>query len=166
MEFGVERDTIADSILDWIDGDSNFKLNGAEEDYYQGLEEPYSCKDAYFDVVEELLLVNGVRDQEKQWVFYGKEDKGEKRPGLRDLVTTFVPRNTPTNLATAPEGVLKAMKKARKEKPTPSDNFSIIATGRPSGGAPTRSLRAVVRRNTGGKPPFILLYWNDNYSPE
>src|SRR5512139_4077535 len=34
MEIGVERDTVADSILDWMDKDSLKKANGAEEEYY------------------------------------------------------------------------------------------------------------------------------------
>ena len=161
MEFGVDRDTVADSILDWVDETDSKKLNGAEEQEYQALTPPYSCKDGEFDVVEELLLVRGVTRE----IFEGGEVDGKKRPGMRDLVTTFVPQGTKVNLATAPEEVLKAMKLARTATLTQSNNFSIIATGYPGGSDQSRSLRAVVRRDTGSKPPFILLYWNDNYSP-
>lgn len=68
------RDTIVDSILDWRDADDLHRVNGAEDDYYQSLPEPYDCKDADFDTVEELLLVRGVTPE----LFYG---------GLREMVT-------------------------------------------------------------------------------
>jgi general secretion pathway protein K len=55
-----EKDVIADSIMDWRDSDRNHRLNGAENDYYQSLPDPYECKDAEFDAREELLRVRGV----------------------------------------------------------------------------------------------------------
>lgn len=58
----MEKDTIADSVLDWRDKDELHRLNGAENDYYGTLDPPYSCKDADFDSVEELLLVRGVTE--------------------------------------------------------------------------------------------------------
>ena len=56
----TERDVIADSILDWRDENSFHHLNGAEDDYYASLPEPYGAKNAPFDMIEELLLVKGV----------------------------------------------------------------------------------------------------------
>ena len=35
VEDKIERSTISDSILDWIDADKNHRLNGAEDDYYK-----------------------------------------------------------------------------------------------------------------------------------
>ncbi|RJP84111.1 MAG: hypothetical protein C4518_19595 [Desulfobacteraceae bacterium] len=55
-----EKDVIADSIMDWRDTDRNHRINGAENDYYQSLPEPYDCKDGDFDSKEELLKVRGV----------------------------------------------------------------------------------------------------------
>jgi general secretion pathway protein K len=57
---GPQRDVVTDSILDWRDGNHDFHLNGAEDDYYASLPSPYGAKDgpAYFK--EELLLVKGV----------------------------------------------------------------------------------------------------------
>ena len=55
-----QKDVIADSILDWRDSDRNHLINGAEDDYYQSLPEPYECKDGDFDAKEELLRVRGV----------------------------------------------------------------------------------------------------------
>ena len=51
---------VADSILDWVDSDSNPRPLGAEIDYYQSLPEPYMAKNGNFDTVDELLLVKGM----------------------------------------------------------------------------------------------------------
>ena len=51
---------IADSILDWVDEDSDPHTNGAEDGYYEGLAQAYACKDAKFQIREELLLVKGM----------------------------------------------------------------------------------------------------------
>ena len=48
---------VADSIVDWRDADSNVTGQGAETSYYQGLPEPYQCKNSNFETVEELRLV-------------------------------------------------------------------------------------------------------------
>ena len=51
---------LAGSILDWRDTDSNVtEGGGAENDTYQRLNPPYRCKNAPFESVEELRLVNG-----------------------------------------------------------------------------------------------------------
>jgi general secretion pathway protein K len=76
--FGLEgetRDVVTDSILDWRDPDDLYRVNGAENDYYRSLKEPYDCKNANLDAIEELLLVRGVTPD----LFYGKrrEKAGE-----------------------------------------------------------------------------------------
>lgn len=73
-----QKDIIVDSILDWRDENNLHRVNGAEDDYYRSLSEPYECKDGYFDTVEELLLVRGMTPE----LFYG---------GLRDIVSAFKP---------------------------------------------------------------------------
>lgn len=55
-----EAQAIANCIADWRDADSDLREGGAEDDYYQGLDNPYACKDGWFQVLEELLLVKGV----------------------------------------------------------------------------------------------------------
>jgi DNA uptake protein ComE-like DNA-binding protein len=58
---------VAAAIVDWRDSDSNLTANGAEEDHYLSLAEPYHCKNGPFETVEELLMVRGMtRD-----LFYG-----------------------------------------------------------------------------------------------
>jgi hypothetical protein len=60
LEEGDERSALVDAILDWLDSDSNPRAYGAEEDTYQELVPPRHCRNAPFETVEELLLVNGI----------------------------------------------------------------------------------------------------------
>jgi general secretion pathway protein K len=92
--FGLEgevKDIVVDSILDWRDPDDFYRLNGAENEYYQSLKEPYYCKNRNLDSIEELLLVRGVTPA----LFYGgkKIRKGEEelldRIGLEDLFSIY-----------------------------------------------------------------------------
>jgi type II secretory pathway component PulK len=56
-------ETVADSILDWLDADDEPREYGAESDYYASLDPPYACKNGPLDTVEELLRVKGVTPQ-------------------------------------------------------------------------------------------------------
>lgn len=55
--------TAASSVLDWIDGDSDLEVengrDGAENQYYQTMPDPYYAKNGPFESVEELLMVRG-----------------------------------------------------------------------------------------------------------
>ncbi len=55
-------DMIVDSILDWVDynDDDQEHTEGAENDYYNGLESPFPCKNGPMDTIEELLLIKGM----------------------------------------------------------------------------------------------------------
>jgi len=91
--FGLEdedRDVIVDSILDWRDKDHFHRVNGAEDDYYRSLSEPYECRDGDFMSVGELLLVRGMTPE----LFYG---------GLEDIVTVY-----------EDDSILKSKKKKKK----------------------------------------------------
>ncbi len=88
---GEKRDIIVDSILDWRDPDDLFRVNGAENDYYRSLKEPYDCKNGNLDSIEELLLVRGVTPE----LFYGKKlerKEGEEKSeaiGLKHLFSIY-----------------------------------------------------------------------------
>jgi type II secretory pathway component PulK len=56
----LDADTITDSVLDWIDPDDLTHLNGAEDNYYGSLPDPYKSKDGPFLSNEELTLVQGI----------------------------------------------------------------------------------------------------------
>lgn len=76
--YDVERDTIVDSIIDWVDKDHEHLMSGAEDEYYESLEDPYECRDGEFVIVEELLLVRGVTED----IYYGRfnpeDEEGER----------------------------------------------------------------------------------------
>ena len=109
---GEERDIIVDSIIDWVDKDHNHLMNGAEDEYYETLEDPYEARDGEFVIPEELLLVRGITDdlfyaspydpeeEDKDWDKEGRSffdfsesEDSEGRimasQGLSELFTTF-----------------------------------------------------------------------------
>ncbi len=80
VEDGEARGII-DSLIDWIDsgdGDGEEEF-GAEENYYQSLTPPYSCKNGPIESIEELLQVKGITRE----LLYGTEEK----PALAPLLT-------------------------------------------------------------------------------
>ncbi|MDH4266819.1 MAG: type II secretion system protein GspK [Deltaproteobacteria bacterium] len=127
---GEARDILVDSLLDWRDPDDLYRLNGAENDYYQSLPEPYECKNGNLDSIEELLLVRGVTPE----LFYGKkgtlpegeEDEKTNRIGLKDIFSIYaLGEQVDINSATLPvlrfslglpSEMARAIIRARKEK--------------------------------------------------
>jgi len=63
------RQTIRDSIIDWMDQDDFHGLNGAESDYYQQRGASYLPRNVPFLASkDELRLVRGIRDiSEEEW---------------------------------------------------------------------------------------------------
>jgi len=108
---GADRDTIADSIADWIDKNSFHRLNGAEDDYYKELPDHYEAKDGPLDTVDELLWIRGITPE----IFYGPDKENFKdnkegdeagRPlGLQKIFTVRT-GSVRVNLNTAPIEVL------------------------------------------------------------
>jgi len=101
-----DADIIADSILDWRDSDKLFRMNGAEDDYYQTLNPPYRAKNSRFDTVEELLLVKGITPA----YFYGYPERTVEgsviyKYGLSRYFTVYSNRNQ-INVNYAPLPVL------------------------------------------------------------
>ncbi len=89
---GEARDLAVDAILDWRDPDDFIRVNGAENDYYRSLKDPYDCKNGNFDSVEELLLVRGISPE----LFYGPkakpkegEEQAEEPVGLKDIFSIY-----------------------------------------------------------------------------
>jgi len=89
---GEAKDIVVDSILDWRDPDDLYRANGAENDYYHSLKEPYDCKNGNLDSVEELLLVRGITPE----LYYGRKavnkEGAEKRVeqiGLKEIFSIY-----------------------------------------------------------------------------
>jgi len=186
----VERDTIADSILDWRDKDHSFHFNGAEDDYYGGLRNPYGAMDGPFEAIGELLLVKGVTPE----IFYGTGKvppeyglqtaaaglkSGHEYAGLLPYIT--VSGNGKVNLNTAPPTVLDAMLgkgrsmeiALRRETEgylnwpvyggaVTSEVFSIRSEGEVRG--MKYAIEAIAMRAV-DDPEARVIYWNDNALP-
>ncbi|MBU0482372.1 MAG: general secretion pathway protein GspK [Proteobacteria bacterium] len=54
-----ERAVVADSLLDWRDGDDLYRVNGAERDYYEELPRPYVPRNAKIEDPGEFFLIRG-----------------------------------------------------------------------------------------------------------
>ena len=94
-------DTIVDSALDWKDKNvGTHRLNGAGDEYYESLPNPYKVKHADFDTPEELMLVKGVTPE----ILYGTRDK----KGIIDFLTVYS-RSGSINVNAAPKEVLMAI---------------------------------------------------------
>src|SRR5262249_36547062 len=60
MRLPEMTESAAESILDWIDADSEARAQGAEDDYYSGLDARYAPRNSAPESLEELLLVKDV----------------------------------------------------------------------------------------------------------
>lgn len=85
---------LADAVADWEDPDNTARPNGAETNYYSGLDPPYAAANAPFVSTTSLLLVKGVTPE-----IYER---------LAPYVTAL-PFPTPVNVNTAPPPVLAAI---------------------------------------------------------
>ena len=125
---GEANDVVVDSVLDWRDTNDFYRANGAENDYYLSLKEPYYCKNGNLDSIEELLLVKGVTPNlyhGKKGTPEGEEGSGD-RVGLKDIFSIYSPgEQVDINSATPlvmnmvlgiPREVSQQMVKAREEK--------------------------------------------------
>jgi general secretion pathway protein K len=115
--YDEERDTIVDSIIDWVDKDHERLMNGAEDDYYESLEDPYECRDGEFVILDELLLVRGVTED----IYYGRFNPGEEeetrgtvRPRRRSSFAADMPDDQ-----SMPMGVYQGL----------SEIFTVFSTG-------------------------------------
>jgi len=172
VEVGVERDIIADSILDWIDKDSNHRINGAESDYYQDQEPPYNAKNGTIESLEELLKVRGMTKE----IFFGSfEDETKKHIGLDQIFTVY--DATPVNPNTASSEVLSILfeqkeideiLRLKSEKgyynETTSTHFRIQSTGSLGAGKTRHTISVVMEKPKGAANAGLLThYWNDNH---
>jgi general secretion pathway protein K len=175
VQIGTERDEIVDAILDWRDLDDLRGLNGAEDEFYNNLEIPYSTRGARFETLEELLMVRGITPE----LFYGDDSQ----PGLRDLVTVWGNQRTP-NRFTAPYPVLAATRgeieadqmrirredapmasgRGRSRREVLSSYYTILAEGQIPKNKVYRQIRAVVQvigRGGGSAATVQVIHWDD-----
>ena len=177
LPLGSDRDTIVDSILDWIDKNDQHRVNGAESDYYQGLSPAYSAKNGPLDSLEELLKIRGVTPE----LFYGSEEYQsqessgtENAPGLARIFT--VQGVIQFNSNTAERAVLEIMypesqvdeiltKKQERGwyNQATSTHFKIEATGKFEHSPTQHTIMAIIeKQQTKDKATLLTRYWNDN----
>ena len=93
---GLEEEMV-EPILDWLDSDDIQRLEGAESDYYQGLQPAYRCANGPFRTIGQLFLVKGMN-----------EIKGLGDPKrLLDYLTIY--SDGKVNINTAPKEVLECL---------------------------------------------------------
>jgi len=98
---------LAAAIVDWHDSNDTPEANGAEDETYQRRQPPYRAKNANFESIEELALVNGAdeitlygEDANLNGVLDPNEDDGDKSlpadngdgkldAGILNFVTVF-----------------------------------------------------------------------------
>ncbi len=108
-EFFLMRDDSGydpvDAILDWLDyNDSDAEEpEGAETEFYQGLENPYSCKNGPMTCIEELLLVKGITPE----LYFG--DSEQEQAPLSEYLTVHGDWRGRVNVNTARVEVIAAI---------------------------------------------------------
>jgi len=74
---GGDADALINAVGDWTDRDNNPRVgNGAEDDYYLGMDPPYYAKNAPIDDISELLKIRGVTPE----LYWGDRFRGRSRP--------------------------------------------------------------------------------------
>ncbi len=171
-----------DALIDWLDTDSlQHGPNGAEDDYYIGLDPPYRTANTQMESLSELSLIREMKPEEIESLTRYEEDGKpvrllnviHKDPALRNMVT-------PVNINTASAPVLTALGvrnvqkvidgRPYKKLPTPaelgvksgkpiqglgteSDYFLLEATAK-IGRAVMRSY-SIIHREKGGKMTIV-----------
>ena len=83
---------IINCLKDWMDSlddDQETGASGAESEYYQDLDPPYTCANGPFDLLDEIFLVKGVsKDLLAHAPIEGFEDEGEPL-GFSEAFTVF-----------------------------------------------------------------------------
>ena len=95
---------LIESVLDWQDKDDNARVDGAESDYYEDLDQPYKAQNGPLFTVDELMLVKGFT----RTILYGgvidpESSRGDPMiiSGIADLLTTFGDKKINVNSASA-----------------------------------------------------------------
>ncbi len=169
-QFFAERDDSlpdpVDAILDWLDfGDMDAEEpEGAENDYYQSLENPYPCKNGPMDSIEELLLIKGITPE-----FYFGDAENEQAP-LSEYLTVHGDWLGRINANTAREDVIAAIVAGHtgtmdigigqqiydEARTTPFEDVSRLRQFVPTPPAEPNNQPRRVRRPTEGGPPVAV----------
>lgn len=154
-----------DAIIDWLDyGDMDAQEpDGAENDYYMSLENPYPCKNGPMDAIEELLLIKGITPE----VYFGNAEL-EQEP-LSEYLTVHGDWLGRVNVNTAREDVVAAVIAGHtgnmdlsaaqqiydEARHAPFENLSRLRSFVPPPPAAQQRRRGRVRRPADGGAPVL-----------
>lgn len=83
---------IINSVKDWLDFDDSITgLSGAESEYYQDIETPYSCRNAPLSNLNQLAMIKGVTPD----IFYNYNGM----PGISEYMTVYGMTNSGSTYA-------------------------------------------------------------------
>ena len=78
----IDPSCIINSVKDWLDFDDEITgLNGAESEYYQDSDTPYSCRNAPLSDLNQLATIKGVSPE----IFYDYNEM----PGISEYMTVY-----------------------------------------------------------------------------
>jgi len=89
---------VVNSLLDWMDRDDTIRPQGAESDFYQGLNPPYFAKNGPIDDISELLMIKNAAD------FYAPLDPTLQQQNVYNPLTSRF-NNAGNIIAAAPVGL-------------------------------------------------------------
>lgn len=171
----VERvDHIVDAILDWRDGDSLRRLNGAERQEYEMAGLDYAPANKPFESVDELRLVLGMTgalfDQiSPSLTVYSKHGGVNPLYASRDVLLAVMGNNSESvdqyiRLRESGAAVgMPAIPPEMKPYVTPAGGeiFSVASEGRVGGHAFRIDTKLMIKRASADQP-FELIDWSDN----
>ena len=80
-----------DSMMDWVDGDDEERDEGAEDDYYEGLDNPYFTPDKKINNFEEFRMIKGFshdpEDPEDSGIFF--DEQGNETINMKNFRDSF-----------------------------------------------------------------------------
>lgn len=121
----LDRLTVCSALIDWVDpntdrdpcdGGETATAAGPEDSYYQLLDRPYQRKNAAFDSLEELHLVQGVSDEFYERFFFPDIDDEKSR-----VVTVWGSGKVNVNSANARTLLALVCQMAKPETPLCND---------------------------------------------
>ena len=141
----------AASIIDWRDADSNITSGGAESEYYLMLPDPYECRNAPLETVEEMFLIRGVTTD----IIYGRD---ANRNGIIDAgeSTGVITVSSGSTSSRLDRGIINFVTIYGGE-PAATTGGSGVSIGTTTGAAPS------VTVNVNDAPPPVLIAFLRNY---
>ncbi len=113
-----EAEAITQAVLDWLDADNNTTgIGGAESDFYQSLDKPYSAANQNFTSVSELRQIKGVTE--------------EIYEHMKDLVSALPETNAVLNINTALPEIMRTINSSAEITPIDEQGGASLSRSRP-----------------------------------